>query len=493
MAPSRPDPEEASGADDDGLDYARVRELVGFVLRAARRRRALALTVFGVAVAVTVAAAALWPRTYEASVRILAQRNLIMPAIDNPNRAVPREADDPTQRVAETVFKRDNLVAVIKQANLVDLWDAQRPAILRVKDAALGLFSAPMTDEEKVEAFVGLLEKKLSVQTDENTVTMSVEWTSAATAYQLVSLAEKTFLDARYAAEVSIISDAISILEAHASAEHDEIYAAVDDLQRLRQNRARAAGPMDPAPRGPAPNLRGSAPPPTAPQADASGAEFAQKLEEKRRAIRDLEEARAKRLSDLETKVTELRATLEPAHPSILSLQRQIDAMEVAPPELVQLKNEERDLLAQVVASARERVARPLPDAPSYATSAEPHPAAPPPPPAEDAAVSLAAGRLQTATNRFDDLMSRVDSAHIELDIAKTAFKYRYTLIKPPEVPKHVKRPNVAVLLLGGLALSVFLGLLVAAAKDLASGKFIERWQVERKLRLPILGEVRRP
>ena len=40
-----------------------------------------------------------------------------------------------------------------------------------------------------------------------------------------------------------------------------------------------------------------------------------------------------------------------------------------------------------------------------------------------------------------------------------------------------------------GLVLSALLALFVAAVKDLASGRFVERWQV-RRLPVPLLAEV---
>src|SRR5580704_15705454 len=62
------------------------------------------------------------PRSYHTECRLLAQRNLIMPALGNPRRAVPIDSDNPTRGVSETVLARDNLIDVIKHTGLRERW-----------------------------------------------------------------------------------------------------------------------------------------------------------------------------------------------------------------------------------------------------------------------------------------------------------------------------------------------------------------------------------
>jgi uncharacterized membrane protein YcjF (UPF0283 family) len=45
----------------------------------------------------------------------------------------------------------------------------------------------------------------------------------------------------------------------------------------------------------------------------------------------------------------------------------------------------------------------------------------------------------------------------------------------------------------GGLGLGILLAILGTAAMDLARGRFIEPWQVKRRLDLPVLGEASPP
>jgi uncharacterized protein involved in exopolysaccharide biosynthesis len=94
---------------------------------------------------------------------------------------------------------------------------------------------------------------------------------------------------------------------------------------------------------------------------------------------------------------------------------------------------------------------------------------------------------------KYEELMDRIDSARIELHTAHAAFKYRYAVVELPELPKKPTKPNVLFILLVGVALSVALAIIAAGAKELTPGRFIERWQVPRRLPIPLLAEVEKP
>ena len=70
---------------------------------------------------------AVLPRTYHVDAQLLAQRNTLMPALGNPGRTVPLEADVPTRAAAEAVLRRDNLLSLMKQTDLMNRWE-QEPA-----------------------------------------------------------------------------------------------------------------------------------------------------------------------------------------------------------------------------------------------------------------------------------------------------------------------------------------------------------------------------
>jgi uncharacterized protein involved in exopolysaccharide biosynthesis len=90
-------------------------------------------------------------------------------------------------------------------------------------------------------------------------------------------------------------------------------------------------------------------------------------------------------------------------------------------------------------------------------------------------------------------MLERIESARIDRDTARTSFKYRYSVIWPAKVPGGADKPNVPRGLALGSFAALILGALAAAFADIRAGRFVERWQVERVLDLPVLGEVQKP
>jgi uncharacterized protein involved in exopolysaccharide biosynthesis len=100
--------------------------------------------------------------------------------------------------------------------------------------------------------------------------------------------------------------------------------------------------------------------------------------------------------------------------------------------------------------------------------------------------------RLKMATTEYEDLLDRLQSARIELQIARAAFKYRFTIVIPAELPKKVTKPKVPLLIAGGVFLAIVFGIGAAVAMDFATGRVLEEWQVQRQLGLPVLASLGR-
>src|SRR5579872_6879496 len=131
----------------DGVDLEQLVNMVVFVFRAARRRWKLVLFTFLTVATVGVTAAITMPRTYTAQVRLLAQRSS---AIHILGGALPQmdAVDNPTKNVSSMIMRRDNLVALVRDADLVDRIAATRPRALRLKDRVIGmLFGAPSPED----------------------------------------------------------------------------------------------------------------------------------------------------------------------------------------------------------------------------------------------------------------------------------------------------------------------------------------------------------
>ena len=124
--------------------------------------------------------------------------------------------DNPTKNVATLITRRENIVALVKEANLAERFYATRPSALRLKDRMMARLFGPLSEDDKTKAMVFTLDKSLDVVTDDATVTITVEWQDPRIAYELVTLVQKNFLEARYDSDVAVINDSITVLEEHA-------------------------------------------------------------------------------------------------------------------------------------------------------------------------------------------------------------------------------------------------------------------------------------
>jgi uncharacterized protein involved in exopolysaccharide biosynthesis len=498
------DPALDAASDEDeeaGLDLEGVRELVGFAMRAPRRHPRLAAGLLAVGLLATFGTVTFIPRTFTSDAKLLAQRNLVLPALGNPNRAIPNEADNLTRTVADVVMQRDNLVSLVKQVDLIDRWDTGRSVLLHAKDAFFkALYGAP-SEEDRMRGLLATVEKKLSVVADDTSVTITADWSDPEMAYELASTVQKNFLDAKYDADVGMITDAIAILEKHLATENDNIGAALADL-RAAEGLSKSASPAGGSPATTARATSGSrhasvaASRKAAP--DSGDLELASQLEDKRAQIKKAEAEHDQLVADLNRRLSDALGTLTPAHPTVLALKSQLEDASKDPPELTALKNDEKALVAQIaVAPTPAATARPRSESDSSASgTTAPAAAAPARAPSrepEDPGVEVARNKLQAASQNRTSLEARINSAGIELDVARAAFKYRFSVVHPAEFPRGPRKPNVPLVLIGGILGSFLLAIGSAVLADLAGGGFVELWQVRRSLKLPILGEIEPP
>lgn len=460
------------------IDFEQVKNWTRFVLHAIRRRKLLALAVALLTAGATLALLSVTPRTYRIEAQLLAQRNSVMPALGNPSRSIPFESDSPTRAAAETVLRRDNLLSLMKQTDLMNHWYRNRTWLFRLKDRVVDRISAP-TEEEKTLAMVEFLETRLTVKAVDPTVTISLEWPDAQLGFRLVDSALQNFLEQRHSTEVSTIAETISILEGHAVNLQEVIDAEMGDVKPQ-----------------PAPSATASAPAP-APRRDvvmteANRTELAEVkvlLDAKRRAITELDDFRRRRLIDLQTQLSQQRAIYADAHPTIVTLLQSISTLQEPSPQLQALTKEERDLQAEYERLSARRAEGAA--AVAKARSKEPSPLRGDKRP-DDLNAEYARTRLRFAMEKHDVLLERIESARIELDTARAAFKYRYGIIRPPTFPRRPEKPSVPRVLAAGLFAALALGTLAATLADLGSGKILEPWQMSRGLGLPVLGQIPR-
>jgi uncharacterized protein involved in exopolysaccharide biosynthesis len=495
------------------IDVRQIFDYAGFVVRSIGRHKRVALATFLVSFGLTVAAALLIPKTYYVQVKLLAQRNAVMAALSNPGRAVPWDADAPTRAAAETVLRRDNLILLINQTDLLKEWEQRRAPILKLKDWLMARLVYEPTADDKLEALVWRLENYMFVSAGpvgDGTVTIELFWPDAEMGYQLVERAKAAFLEARQSAETSAISESIAILERYSASLHDDVNKTLTELQRT-QARERAAQGSPRSSRGAArrPALASAQPNPAAPGGptidpalvpDPELARLRNELTVKRQEVARLEESRERQISDLQARLATLQTVYTATHPSVLTLQQNIAAFQHESPQIVALKSGLEELEAQVderSAADAERLIQaelsrrpavaPTEPSPREAPLAEPTPVEPP----RNEVVEFASLRLRTELGQLQSILERTDGARIELAVSEAAFKYRYTMIKPAQVPREPSFPNLRLVIIAGFLASLLLAVGVVVGTDLISNRILEPWQLERQLGVPILGNTR--
>jgi len=433
------------------LDWA------GFVLRSARRRPLLVVSILLCGSAALPCYYFLKRPMYRAETRILAQRQQSLPSIVRPNVG----EDQPTRAAWELIHRRDNLLALAKQTNLVDeIVNSPEKTPVGRGLSVLGRGGR----EDPVEELVILLDKKLKVATGDGTVTIEIDWPDPQQAYRLVEGALQNFLEARHLQEITALDEGISLLQGRSAILREQLTAVVEETRREVAQDARStrvAVPSTPAVRNPE---------------SEEAARLRSLLEAKGRAISDVEEFRRRRLADLQAQYDARRAVYSEAHPEMMTLRQDIDALSRESPQIAALREEERKLRSDYEAR------RPSAPAPAMSVFR---------PPAEGVNALVEQNeRVRDARFQHQQMLERVNAAQLELDTARAAFKYRYNIIWPTQVPRRPVSPNpLKVFGAGGLSV-VLLAFLAAAFFEWRAGRVVERWQIERGLGLPWLGNV---
>jgi uncharacterized protein involved in exopolysaccharide biosynthesis len=458
-------------AEPDLFDYALLRDYVTFAARAPLRHGIVAAATFLAVVGIT--ALALWalPKTYRVETRILAQRNPMMSTLANPSFGRPWEADAPTRAARETVLRWDNLVSLVEQTHLVDRYMAQRSPAARAKDALLRFIQRRQpTREEMVDALAFTLERKLAVSVGDGLVVITVEWSNGETAYLLLQAALQSFLETRHASEISIVGEAISILEGHLGDVQRDIDATVAELVGLRRQQH--------------PNrIVTTRRVPARPSEDHDVVRLRTMLAAKHRAIADLEEFRRRRLSELEAQLAQQQLVFAERHPSIVATRQDIESASAPSAQLDTLRSEVADLERELVRRGAAHVSEPaaVAAAPEEVNDRG----------GDDPRVEYVTGKLRLLYGKYSTLLERIDGARMEMDTAQAAFKYRYSVVAPPQMPKSPVRPSRAKVIPAAVLAGLLLAFAVATLVDVLGGRIVEPWQVERSIGVPVLARVR--
>jgi uncharacterized protein involved in exopolysaccharide biosynthesis len=483
------------------VDFRLVAHSLGYA-RASVRRHALLVLAVGLGIFLAaVSSIILLPKSYVLHTKLLAQRNQAL-AVHGDN-----QADIPTRAAVETIMRRDNLVAIIGQTDLLHHWFDRRAPLAHLKDVIYQAITKPDTEAETTSWMADVLEKRMTVSSNEGVVDIVLDWPDATMGMRLLEAAQQNYLEARHATEITAIAEQVSILQNHAAAMRQDVDSAVDAIEKLRADRQ--AHPV--APVGPVGPVGRGAPKPVAAQAPATprpsgpsgpDPELAQlkvMIEAKQRALNDLEEFRRRRLSELNAELAEKSAVYTENHPVMVDLRQTIASLSSESPQVQALRVE----LAQLQKDFAEKSAQALAESRVVPVIAGGSPAAPPPAlpgsiirieqessDDKDPALMYARQQLKDAMDKYSALRTQIENAQIDFDTAEAAFKYRYSVVEPPQFPKKATKPNTPLVVLAGLLGGLFVALFAAIAMDIRSGRFMQGWQVEQSLGLPMLTEI---
>jgi uncharacterized protein involved in exopolysaccharide biosynthesis len=494
----------------DSRDREKARNYASFVRGSVRRHRFLVFAVFVSIMGATVGSFFVLPKTYHVETKALAQPNSALTVRgDGPG------ADSLTRVAADTVLRQDNLLALIRQTDLLHYTAEHRAPAQRAKDAVVkALHARDDSEADRLDALVKLLSEKLVVWTSDSgstaggsTVTIAIDWQDAPMACRLVDAAQRAFLDTRYAREVTALAESIEILGRHTVSLQADIEDAVGGIQRMRAARDGESTDVPPVMPSPRPRMVSvSRPARRRPSvADPELQQLQTELQAKQRAIDEIEGLRHRQLADLQTRLAEARTTYTENHPVISDLKQSIAALSAEPAQIATLRQDAAALKAAY--DSRSAGATDL-QAPSIVWTTAPAGSAsgasvtPPQLPGDvlrlaldlredrDPGMVYARGQLRDAMDKYAALRAQIQTAQIDLETAQAAFKYRYTVVTPAHLPKTPTVPNVPLVTLAALVAAMLSALLAAILTDLRKGRLLERWQIERLLGRPILGDI---
>lgn len=476
------------GDEDEGPNIA-VRERVSEAARSARRRKGLSFVVVMICGALTVLASIFAPRTYAVDARVLVQRTNAITGQQQQQWTSPEEQRNQQREFEEQVMARDNIIAIVKQKNLVERWDDMRQPHRRLIDKINRKLGKPApSDEEKFEALVNNIEGRLKVFMDGATVNVRLDWSEAVAARDIVDAAVKNFLDARYQSEVGVIPTRLKIQEGQVASAHKDLETAAKTLVQLQKanDPNKRVNVIIPAlPQG----VRDRPEPP--PDADP---QLKAELDNVRTQMAVLQEAKLRRVAELNQQLIEKRQTLAEGHPEVIALKQTLEATKADTPDLAAMKAKERDILNQIAAKQQAQVnaqkaATPAPRPivqPAGTASAEKKDEAPPamgPTNVQDAQV-----QFEAASQRYQTAVKELQEVQAQKQFAEAAYTARYRVVHPAEVPAGPKRPVGLIAIVIGALATIAAVLAVAALADRFSGIFFEPRDVRDRLGLPVFA-----
>ncbi len=455
--------------------------LIAGGIRRWRARIVLVTLVFSVTGAI---AAAVLPRTYSAEARLLVRKNYVMPALASPRRAVPINSEMPLQSAGVMILSRPSLESIIRERHLLERWERDRAPMLRAKDRITEWIKGPVSEDDKIDALVDLLETRIRVGVEDEVLKISAKWSDRDTVVEIVDGAIDSFLAARRKIDVQTVADTNAILSEFAGRARQQVDEQLAAVARRTVRPVRVA--VEPARSTTASAIVASSP-----------SQLRRAIDAARVRVEALEKQHADARAALEARIAERRSVITERHPEMLALRRNLAQLADDPAALIDARRELSDLLAadettapvpsspavqdqsprkrMVLSSNTQRIEQRRDEAYAKLAAGATDEVTErlavadllePPAPNEDA-VEADRAILKSSIESYQDLRTRLDNVQIELQTAEAAFSHKYSTTVPPQRPRKATSPNVP-LVIGGAALAGLLaGIALAISAEL--------------------------
>jgi hypothetical protein len=280
----------------------------------------------------------------------------------------------------------------------------------------------------------------------------------------LVDEAMKSFLEYRRVSETAAISESIAILDQSVADLEEQISETASHLPRRPTARPQVARQV----------------PVTGPSAKSivQLSRLKAELDARQQEVARLEGLRAQQLSEAQARLSSAQTIYTEGHPTVTALRRELAQLSRDSPELAAARRDVRDLESQhdnlsvavgmdTARAERARAGDASAPSPSEIFSLSN---------ADDA--SPVTMRLRVEMSQLAGLRERARAARTELATAQAGFKYRYSVTRPPRVPRGPSGPNVLAIVLAGAVASLICAVGVALIADWAGGRMRSLSQV---------------
>ncbi|MFZ5446251.1 MAG: hypothetical protein ACOZQL_40060 [Myxococcota bacterium] len=148
----------------------------------------------------------------------------------NPFAPAPNSSERELAAIPEILLSREKLVVLAKRSGLVDSWTLGRPWALRLKDRLMERIR-PISEKDRLDALVAMLERKVVVWTADSRVMIAAEWSSPEVARLLVQTHLDILLQLRNEREAKTYEEAARSLDEQHEGLSSEMTARVQRIE----------------------------------------------------------------------------------------------------------------------------------------------------------------------------------------------------------------------------------------------------------------------